>query len=151
MKKYIILFIFFPSILLLIDCKKDEINTTPYNPHNHAITVTAKINNYNFIAYDITVAGAINEPSKFIGIISQDLLYYTDIRFPKNCGEKSFDLPNSDPNVYLGLNNVDCKTGKLVITNYDVNLVEGYFEFRIDKDSLINVTEGKFSIVYRID
>jgi hypothetical protein len=147
MKKNIFLFVFFPLILLLVDCKKDEINTTPYDPFTHALTVTAKINNIDFIADDITI-GTPDTKKGSIFVAGKYNDNYIAFSFPIYCGETTFNFPNSNPDCYLAFNNDECKHGKLVIKNYDVNLVEGYFEFQTDKDSLVNVTEGKFSIVH---
>lgn len=68
-----------------------------------------------------------------------------------DCGEKTFNLPCTDPNFFMLFNNVEGETGKLKITKYDINLVYGEFEFETNKDSTVIVSKGKFEIIYGVD
>lgn len=144
------LFLIFVSLVFLnMSCHKDE-SHGPYEPLDHIPTFSAKINGKIFDPFKTTVGSPTNNNGSAV-IISDDTINTFFVAFPLNCGEKTFDLPNTNPNVGLLLNNISCKSGKLQITKYDYNWVEGKFEFELEADSLIKITEGNFSIVYGIN
>ncbi len=111
--------------------------------------MTAEIDDiYEFEAIERT-ASTPKDGKEFIGMIGVDSLYAFSLTFPIYCGEVSYELPNPDKNVSLSINNIDCKTGKITITNYDINLVEGSFEFDIYIDSLVQIKNGKFLLIHK--
>ncbi|MCF6240578.1 MAG: hypothetical protein L3J74_04440 [Bacteroidales bacterium] len=140
-------FILFFTIILFVNCEKKR--TEPYDMDSRLPTFNALINSYNFEAERITI-GKPNDRSH-IFVAGIDSLYLLSIGFPMNCGEKTFELPSSDPNFFMLFNNIEGKKGKLVITKYDINLVEAEFEFETDKDTIINIKKGTFSIIYGVD
>ena len=147
--KRLTFFSFIIIIFLAGGCKKEQPHG-PYDPDTHFYTMTANINNYSFEREKITIFVPDNNNS-YIGITGEDSLFFITIDFPEDCGEQTFTFPNSNSNTCMSLNNIECKTGILEIEKYDFNLVEGRFEFEDETDSTINVTGGKFSIVYIIN
>jgi len=143
--KFLLKSLFAILLLAAFGCKEESHG--PYDPHAFEPKMTAKINNYNFEIERITIF-VPEDNNSFIGVNGRDSLYRINIGFPEDCGEKTFYLPDSDDNTFILFNGESCKNGILVIEKYDVNLVEGNFQFEIETDSTINVTRGKFSIVY---
>ncbi len=148
MKPKTIILLFICSTLLT-SCHKEK-PTGPYDPYTHISIFKAKIDNIDFESYQITI-GTPDDLKYPIGIIADDNNYVISIEFPANCGERTFNFPNSDQNATIMFNNTECLSGRLNITKYDVNLVEGTFEFDVNiQDSVYKITEGFFSIVYTI-
>ena len=141
---YVILFF---TIALFVNCKKKR--TEPYDINSRLPTFNTVVNSYNFEAEKITIFRP--DDLSHIGVVGSDSLYFINIGFPMNCGEKTFTLPSNDPCFFMLFNNIESKKGKLVITKYDINLVEAEFEFEINKDSIINIKKGTFSIIYGVD
>jgi hypothetical protein len=148
MKTELLFIIFFA--LLLARCEKDKPHG-PYDPSTHSQQLSAKINGVDFTPDKLTVASPISENGE-IGIIGNDLTtYIINIEFPINCGERTFNLP-TEQSAILMINNINCEYGILRISKYDSNLVEGTFEFDVEiNNSILQITDGSFSIVYRLN
>jgi len=134
--------------LSFASCEKKRVE--PYDIDSRLPSFSAVINSYIITAEKITISRPDN-PNSFIGVIGSDSLYTLNIGFPMGCGEKTFNLPSTDPNFFMFFNNVEGETGKLKITKYDINLVYGEFEFETNKDTTVIVSKGKFEIIYGVD
>ncbi len=148
--KTITLVILFIGTTLLTSCHKDK-PTGPYDPYTHISIFKAKIDNIDFepISITISIPDIRTNP---MGVFAYDNTHLIGVFYPRDCGEKTFNLSNSNQNASILFDNIECKTGNLTITKYDVNLVEGTFEFEVNiQDSVMKITEGFFSIVYPIN
>jgi len=137
-------------MLMAYGCKKEETPHVTYDPgvFKQVVNYTANLRVIN--PYSVTTSVPLGNSDSFVGFIARDVLFVLSITFPQNCGVTTFILPTSEKNVSLSLSNTSCSEGKLNINKYDHNLVEGTFEFTIEKDSLMNI-KGFFSIVYPLN
>jgi len=139
-----------PNVIILLfaimftNCNKEKINTKPFDNLLILPSITAKIDNYLFKSEYVTIGNG----SDNIYLSGKDSLYGIVIRFPTNCGKKTYIFPNPNENISLGFFAQDCTEGKLTITKYDVNWVEGSFEFKTSNSQFI--TNGKFAFIYPI-
>ncbi|MFN8259149.1 MAG: hypothetical protein U0W24_25895 [Bacteroidales bacterium] len=137
------------AYILSANCHPDK-PEGPYDPSKHFSIFRAKIDNIDFEPSQITIFS----PDSIIypmGVFAGNNIHLMNVYFPRDCGEKTFNLPNLDQNSTILFDNIECKTGKLAITKYDVNLVEGTFSFEVKvQDSVLNISNGFFSIVYPI-
>ena len=142
--------ILFIIILVVVFGSCDK-NHEPYEHSRYIPEFTAEINGEVFELNKITTMTPIPYVGS-IGVFARDSVNLINIQFPIDCGKETFFLPNENNNVALVMNNIECKTGKLKITKYDVNLVEGKFEFEIeDQKNIVKIKKGNFSIVYRYE
>jgi hypothetical protein len=147
-KTKLLFIILFP--LILASCEKYK-PLGPYDLSTHLQQFSAKINGVDFDLEDITIFTP-DDPKHPIGVFAQGSDYLINIYIGINCGKKTFTLPDSNQDAALMMENISCKSGRLTITKYDVNLVEGTFEFDVEiNNSILQITDGSFSIVYRLN
>lgn len=125
-------------------CKEKE----PYSPFAFTPFVMAEINgNYSFESTNATIIIA-EELNEATGIIGSDSLIAIGIEFKVYCGEQSYNLSDYHPYARIYING-NVESGTLKITNYDMNLVEGTFEFEAYSDSVLQVKNGRFRFIHQ--